>query len=312
MRVCSPAHIKAYNSHILRYVGGLKDIFPGTSLLPNHHAALHIGDGLTRFGPGHSHGSSFYERYIAFFHRIGINNKSGQLEISLLRAAMRYANLRSILEDDEEIRETVAELVESMEAINRQDLRGYRLADLLDPTTSDLDRPEKGTPSTLPPDRYGLLCELLLQEGRAGTTNDVLSFARVSHDGLCYGVCNSPHFRNSSVLFRLKADDGATVHAGIISQIFCHKTGETNGWYLVIQEHIPLQRPGFVDPYRRYGFASGYLCEEEPTATHVIRLSDIISHFALTPMPQAGAIHVMALDQTMTSLELDNSGYTFA
>jgi len=77
MRVTSPSHIQAYDNHIFRYVGALRSLFGLEDLLPNHHTALHVGDNLRRFGPGHSQGASFYERHISFFHRIKNNRKIG-------------------------------------------------------------------------------------------------------------------------------------------------------------------------------------------------------------------------------------------
>ena len=78
MWLSSPDQPDAYDEHIFRYVQALPSLFPHRSLRPVHHAALHIGDGLQRFGPVHSHTASHYERHIAFLHRITINNKVGE------------------------------------------------------------------------------------------------------------------------------------------------------------------------------------------------------------------------------------------
>jgi hypothetical protein len=78
MRLSSSDQADAYDKHILRYVQALPSLFPHKSLRPNHHAALHIGDGLRWFGPVHAHSASHYERHISFLHRININNKVGE------------------------------------------------------------------------------------------------------------------------------------------------------------------------------------------------------------------------------------------
>ena len=77
MRVTTSSQISAYNEHIQRYVSELQSLYPGENLRPTHHAALHIGDILERFGPVHSHSAPFFERYINFLHQININNQVG-------------------------------------------------------------------------------------------------------------------------------------------------------------------------------------------------------------------------------------------
>lgn len=83
MRVASAEQIDAYDHHISRYVSALGDLFGLKSLLPNHHGALHVGDNLRRFGPSQSHGASFYERHISFFHRINNNRKIGESQLNI-------------------------------------------------------------------------------------------------------------------------------------------------------------------------------------------------------------------------------------
>lgn len=74
----SSAHIQKYEEFIFAYTQGVLDLYPDYSILPSHHAGLHIGDMLRYFGPKHSHDSPFYERYIHFFHRINTNHKLGK------------------------------------------------------------------------------------------------------------------------------------------------------------------------------------------------------------------------------------------
>ena len=75
MRTSSAEQIEVYNEHIFAYTRGVLDLYPDYNVLPSHHAALHIGDMLSRFGPKHSHDSPHYERYIHFFHRMNTNHK---------------------------------------------------------------------------------------------------------------------------------------------------------------------------------------------------------------------------------------------
>lgn len=78
MRVTSQSQIQDYDTYMLRYIKGIKELFPHKRLKPNHHAALHIGDFLKLFGPVHSHSAPFYERYINFFHQMSTNQKLGE------------------------------------------------------------------------------------------------------------------------------------------------------------------------------------------------------------------------------------------
>lgn len=77
MQSSSAQHVEAYTNHILKYTKGALELFPDYNVLPSHHAALHIGTMLARFGPKHAHDSPHYERYINFFHHMNTNNHIG-------------------------------------------------------------------------------------------------------------------------------------------------------------------------------------------------------------------------------------------
>ena len=82
MRTCTATQIQEYDLNMIKYLEGLRVLFPHISLRPNHHAALHIGDMMDRFGPAHSHSAPFFERNIGFFHRIHTNNIIGMLDLT--------------------------------------------------------------------------------------------------------------------------------------------------------------------------------------------------------------------------------------
>lgn len=82
LRVSSQTQVEAYNFHILRYVSNIERYYPDTHLLPTHHVALHIGDGIELFGPVHARSTPFFERYINFLHRVNTNQKLGLCFIS--------------------------------------------------------------------------------------------------------------------------------------------------------------------------------------------------------------------------------------
>ncbi len=66
-----------------------------------------------------------------------VNFILGQLDATIRRAATRYANTTAMLRDDEDAQGTVAEILNSMDAIAKEDLRGSRLAETLNPESTD-------------------------------------------------------------------------------------------------------------------------------------------------------------------------------
>ena len=51
-------------------------------------------------------------------------------------SSARMSNLQAILADDEDIRHVVINAIGTLETIEREDIRRFRRASLLDPTTS--------------------------------------------------------------------------------------------------------------------------------------------------------------------------------
>ena len=73
-------------------------------------------------------------------------------------------------------------------------------------------------------------------------------------------------------------------------------------WYLLVHQHRNFTRANFVDPYLPYGSAAGFLCEAEADIVHLVRLSDIISHCAITPISEGECIHIMPVDRVSVRL----------
>lgn len=77
LRSISKEEIKLYEHHIFRYVTNFKSLYKHSKVKPIHHAALHYGDILRGFGPAHTHGGAFYERYIYSMQSMNHNMKFG-------------------------------------------------------------------------------------------------------------------------------------------------------------------------------------------------------------------------------------------
>ncbi|KLO04254.1 hypothetical protein SCHPADRAFT_805036, partial [Schizopora paradoxa] len=70
-------HVSQYNKYMLLYLKSLLEIDPSLRLHPNHHNALHLGDGLLRFGPMHGWWMFPFERVIGNLQRSNTNFKLG-------------------------------------------------------------------------------------------------------------------------------------------------------------------------------------------------------------------------------------------
>lgn len=214
-----------------------------------------------------------------------LNFSLGQLDATILREATRYANTTAMLRDDEHAQGTVTEILRSMDAITKEDLRGSRLADTLNPESTDF-MPEYSQPMMLDND---ILSFVKARENNPNMNNEAVVYVpRISHKGICYGTLDSRHHGDSAIIFSPEHK------MGVIHKIF-RLRGE---WYLYIYQRTFLNRPDFEDPYIKHGFAAGFLCEPARTATpHVIRMADIISHCAVTPILEGDCIHVMPVDR---------------
>lgn len=197
--------------------------------------------------------------------------------------------------------------METLEAIQAEDIHGFRLATLLDPTTPEFpsnSRRKHGVQGILDNDHFTSFLNLHQMDFHR-INNEVLFFQEISYNGVCYGTHSSSHFRNSAILFypHLTVRGAEEAKAGVIEVIFEHRSGTTAGshisgnHFLVVRQHNPINRSEFDDPYRCFGFAAGFLCEQIPAGTQVISLSQVVSHFVLTPMEEIEAIHVLPIDR---------------
>jgi hypothetical protein len=77
LRSISQKEIELYERYIFRYMTTFKSLYKLAKVKPIHHAALHYGDTLRGFGPAHTHGAAFYERYIHSMQSKNHNMKLG-------------------------------------------------------------------------------------------------------------------------------------------------------------------------------------------------------------------------------------------
>ncbi|KAI0245920.1 hypothetical protein BJV78DRAFT_1087117, partial [Lactifluus subvellereus] len=77
LRTISCKEIELYEHYIFRYMRTFESLYKLVKVKPIHHAALHYGDVLRGFGPAHTHGAAFYERYIHSMQSKNHNMKLG-------------------------------------------------------------------------------------------------------------------------------------------------------------------------------------------------------------------------------------------
>lgn len=217
------------------------------------------------------------------------------MEGTLLRGAVRNANLFALLSDDDNLRNMVTDLVETMDVIEKEDVRGFRLAAMVNPMVPGFTANAKLTPGSLDGPHFQLLSTLRQADGYTHFLNKVLFLEEISHNGVCYGTYPSSHYKNSAIIFRQPNSD---IKAGVIQNIFEHSCSvEEKDYFLTLHIYTPINRANFSDPYRPFGFAAGYLCDSQPIGTVVIKLCQVVSHFVLTPIEEIDAIHILPVDR---------------
>ena len=229
---------------------------------------------------------------------------TGQLEATFTKTSARTANLRAILADDDDVRKTVVEMVNLMASVEKEDIRGFRRATLLDPTSPEYSIPPHAASFSLDEIQYQLLRKRLQGcDQEIDLTREALVVQEISARGVSYASRAKRSGRDSAIIFKPHDEHNREVHlAGRIEKIFQYTYNNPHnvtGFYLIVREHLPTHSTTF-DPYKRFGFAGGYLCEREPTTLHVIALSQVLSHFAATGLTWEGRedlIHVLPLDR---------------
>lgn len=232
-----------------------------------------------------------------------------------MTTSARSANLRALLADDEDARQTVSEMIVVMESIEKEDIRGFRLASLLDPGLPEFVVNTRMKPFQLDGEILRSLRKLVhcTSQGLQLTMpTEALSVEEISLRGVCYSMSRSSNFRSSRIIFCLPGHNN-TQKAGVIRDIFQYTyqfaREERRTFYLSVQEfHRIKPKDGQRDPYLEHGFAGGFLCEAIPAQLHVLELSQVVSHFGLTKMTgeYKQIIHVMPLDRVRSIFRIGN------
>jgi len=319
-RIIAANHIEDYEFLLSRYLRGIMSLFKDNSLQPVHHVSLHTGDFLRLFGPTHSVRTPGFERFNEMLGSQNINMKSGmfylcivrsealipalgELELTFTMTACRAANIEALM-DGGYIPTAAQELANAFTTVANEDHRGTRLAD------------ETHFPPTKPPTRtrldprtFHLLTQLIVDTTDRSdawnlVTAEVLELEKFTISGVIYSDHKSLP-RDSNIIFQRP---GRASHCvGRVDSIFQPGDGRSPGTtFLAVSQFSLVREHPMQDVCRRFGFAGGYICTEDRVTHRVIRASDVICHFARTPMELEGRglVHVLPLNTVCSSIRL--------
>jgi hypothetical protein len=259
-----------------------------------------------------------------------------------MHSSVREANLHALLSDDSEVRSHVGNLVEVYEGIRAQDVRGTRLAHMVDAVHLTRQEPNlvyDGTrlrESNLPDSVLAPFVQFLnyKQQSTVDSTGrdnppgtaihpEAKFLGKFSLRGVQYSTV-SCRARNSYILFRNFQSDSCNgpsePEPGQITHIFIHSGVSTSHTpskqplhpdvYICVQPYLSLQPElnEMDQMYRKFGFAGGFLCRKEHASPVIIYPSSIISHVAVTPLHIKGypVLHVLPMDRVRPRLRTSN------
>ncbi|KAJ6562025.1 hypothetical protein B0H19DRAFT_1259646 [Mycena capillaripes] len=298
---------RVYDETFREYMIGIAKLFKEDNITPSQHSAFHIGENLREFGPQHSRGAQFYERYIHLLQRQNTNLKFGEMEATFMNSTARAANLKAILTDNAEIRSHASEAIKTFERVTNQDSRGFRLAQMLDPEDTHFDLEARSQWGVLSIEERQLLQDYLswrygdfdLESWTAsGSIMD-----QISINGVRYARKNVlKHDQDSHIIFDVPGTNETA--PGEIINIFqyWHTTPadvEIKAIYLIVNRFNPHPTLDREDPYRKFPLIVGYLCAIKPMETRVIEAGHVRSHFGLTPIKHNGQdlMHVLPMSR---------------
>jgi len=192
----------------------------------------------------------------------------------------------------------VRPLVDEYLKVSNEDHRGTRLAD------ENHFTPQKPPQNaTLEPQVHKLFLSLIndipsLARHRLlePITPDVLTLEKISISGVIYTQEESLP-RDSNIIFRQPG--GSSNRIGRIKETFQSEHIVPGMTLLVVAQHKLIADPVAQGAYGRFGFAGGYLCDpREDGRRYVIRSTDVICHFARTPLVWEGEplMHTLPLN----------------
>nr|VWO97532.1 Adenylate cyclase (EC (ATP pyrophosphate-lyase) (Adenylyl cyclase) [Ganoderma boninense] len=298
-RTMSPARIQLFDKNIELYIQGLRSIYDHP-LVPNHHMSLHLQECLRLFGPVRGWWAFPFERYNGLLQRLNTNHKPREMPSTFMKYFYLGANLRGLVGaiawPKLDVYQQWKTAFYSAFKDATQGTRYTELLSFISGSGNDAYIYDAKRATTLPPHVHQQLISLIFPphpstasspSKHKGVSNIGEYVSDVWKGGVKFTTALSSK-RNSFVVFSTSAGacDGGPVRAGRIQDIFYHR--RVNGGqdivepFLVVKEYLSMRRRHQrLDPFANFPDLGTkmYYNEVDPNA-RVIRLSDVVSHFA--------------------------------
>lgn len=209
----------------------------------------------------------------------------------------------SLLQDSAEDHHLMAEMLHRLQAHDKERLRGFRLAEALDPFKDSGDEGYEhieGKLEPIPPDEFGQLHELLRREPdidqvQRPIPKNAIFVSAISKRQDVYAIWNSPRYKDSRIMFLW---DNVR-YAGVIQRILLYRHRQSSGLektraFVLVQWH---ERVDKEDPFQRHGDAGGFCCKPGSVSMRLIPLEAVASHVAWTELHDEGVVHVLPLNR---------------
>lgn len=225
----------------------------------------------------------------------------GEIKSSFLKYSARYSNICALLADNEDVQTTMDKLIKTMDSIKKEDLCGFDLACLFDPSQphfiKDFGQPIFFTSSC----SWRATVSVLSTGSLTGEWRDIYS---PSGDVAWSLVCALQLAEFPGQLYRVLSAVWQAEkvmcrhHQTILFQPHQdHQNQEIEQVLVLVEKYIPIAEKGIHDLYLQYGFAAGYLCDAAPVYTCIISVHDIRSHFISTLIPDTNYRHVLPINK---------------
>ncbi|KAI0735735.1 hypothetical protein C8Q76DRAFT_610444 [Earliella scabrosa] len=307
----APDDMRRADELLQTYLSGVKELYKGGKIQPNHHISLHITVFLALFGPVHSWRSFAFERFNYMLQTLNINKNFGELETTFMVHSCRIANFRPLLRTDA-VKTAMPSFSKVLESLAQEDRRGIRLDDIMrlsDDTNLGCQVSDDGQQIDLETSTYGAILNRLTDEQASAVRDGASSVAHpprlsrraVSHPWIIYqGLHFKPRWRargDSNIIFT-DPNTALAVPGRLELIVTVESRGSDGGrprdtFIIVRRQQALCDSDRQLDPYRKLGKVAGYLFYDEYEGLPIaIRPTSVMCHFAKT-----------TLGRTLTRLE---------